>query len=190
MVKAPTTNDPTTEAGYPLALDRRNYVIQNMVEIKAITQQEADAAKATKLVVKDKRTPNGCVAANVNAWGFFCDYFYRWWMDQETFGSTRYDRERRLKSGGYNVVTTIDVQAQTRRGQGGPQGQEREQQGSGNGRGGRAGHRPGTGARCQPAVQARRPEEPEEQALQRSREEQEEDPGQLPGDRQPAAHRR
>ncbi|MBQ1009680.1 transglycosylase domain-containing protein [Micromonospora sp. M51] len=112
MVKAPTTNDPTTEAGYPLALERRNYVIQNMVDIKAITQQEADAAKATKLVVKDKRTPNGCVAANVNEWGFFCDYFYRWWMDQETFGSTTYDRERRLKSGGYTVVTSLDVQAQ------------------------------------------------------------------------------
>ncbi|RLP90882.1 PASTA domain-containing protein [Micromonospora sp. BL4] len=112
MVKAPTTNDPTTKAGFPLALDRRNYVIQNMVDTKAITQQEADAAKATKLVVKDKRTPNGCVAANVNSWGFFCDYFYRWWMQQETFGSTSYDRERRLKSGGYNIVTSLEVQAQ------------------------------------------------------------------------------
>ncbi|WFE51336.1 transglycosylase domain-containing protein [Micromonospora sp. WMMD1155] len=112
MVKAPTTNDPTTKAGYPLALERRDYVIDNMVEIKAITQQEADAAKAVKLEVKDKRTPNGCVSANVNSWGFFCDYFYRWWMDQETFGSTTYDRERRLKSGGYTVVTSIDVQAQ------------------------------------------------------------------------------
>ncbi|MEU7612822.1 transglycosylase domain-containing protein [Micromonospora sp. NPDC049204] len=112
MVKAPTTNDPTTEAGYPLAKDRRDYVIQNMVDIKAITQPEADAAKAIELKVLDKRTPNGCVAANVNSWGFFCDYFYRWWMGQETFGSTTYDRERRLKSGGYTVVTSIDVQAQ------------------------------------------------------------------------------
>ncbi|MEU7927379.1 penicillin-binding protein [Micromonospora sp. NPDC049801] len=112
MVKAPTTNDPTTKSGYPLALDRRNYVIQNMVDTKAITQQEADAAKAVKLKVQDKRTPNGCVATNVNSWGFFCDYFYRWWMQQPTFGSTPYDRERRLKSGGYTVVTSIDVQAQ------------------------------------------------------------------------------
>ncbi|MFF0150747.1 penicillin-binding protein [Micromonospora sp. NPDC005203] len=112
MVKAPTTNDPTTESGYPAALERRDYVIDNMVETKAITQPEADAAKAVELKVKDKRTPNGCVAANVNSWGFFCDYFYRWWMQQETFGSTTYDRERRLKSGGYTVVTSIDVQAQ------------------------------------------------------------------------------
>ncbi|WP_141714830.1 penicillin-binding protein, partial [Micromonospora mirobrigensis] len=112
MVKAPTTNDPTTKAGYPLALDRRNYVIKNMVITKAITQAEADKALATKMVVKDKRTPNGCVSTNKKGWGFFCDYFYRWWMAQETFGSTTYDRERRLKSGGYTIVTTLDPQAQ------------------------------------------------------------------------------
>ncbi|MFC3503246.1 penicillin-binding protein [Micromonospora krabiensis] len=112
MVKAPTTNDPTTKSGKPLALDRRNYVIDNMVKIGAIKQEEADAAKATELVVKDKRTPNGCVATNEKDWGFFCDYFYRWWLQQETFGSTSYDRERRLKSGGYTIVTTLDPQAQ------------------------------------------------------------------------------
>ncbi|WP_446211759.1 penicillin-binding protein [Micromonospora sp. IBSANI012] len=112
MVKAPTTNDPTTRSGRPLALDRRNYVIDNMVKIGAISQQEADAAKAAPMVVKDKRTPNGCVSTNEKGWGFFCDYFYRWWMQQETFGSTTYDRERRLKSGGYTVITTLDAQAQ------------------------------------------------------------------------------
>ncbi|MFC8615633.1 penicillin-binding protein [Micromonospora purpureochromogenes] len=112
MVKAPTTNDPTTRSGRPLALDRRNYVIDNMVKIGAISQQEADAAKAAPMVVKDKRTPNGCVSTNEKGWGFFCDYFYRWWLQQETFGSTTYDRERRLKSGGYTIVTTLDAQAQ------------------------------------------------------------------------------
>ncbi|MEO3776305.1 transglycosylase domain-containing protein [Micromonospora sp. B11E3] len=112
MVKAPSTNDPTTKTGYPLALDRRNYVIKNMVEIGAITKEEGEAAQATKLVVKDKTTPNGCVATNKKEWGFFCDYFYRWWLQQETFGSTTYDRERRLKSGGYTITTTLDVQAQ------------------------------------------------------------------------------
>ncbi|MER6595461.1 transglycosylase domain-containing protein, partial [Micromonospora purpureochromogenes] len=112
MVKAPTTNDPTTRSGRPLALDRRNYVIDNMVKIGAISQQEADAAKAAPMVVKDKRTPNGCVSTNEKGWGFFCDYFYRWWLQQETFGSTTYDRERRLKSGGYTIITTLDAQAQ------------------------------------------------------------------------------
>ncbi|WP_176730782.1 transglycosylase domain-containing protein, partial [Micromonospora mirobrigensis] len=93
MVKAPSQNDPTTRSGRTLALDRRDYVLQNMVTTGAIDQRQADAAKATRLVVRDKRTPNGCVATNKKGWGFFCDYFYRWWMAQETFGPTTYDRE-------------------------------------------------------------------------------------------------
>ncbi len=112
MVKAPTTNDPTTRNGRPLALDRRNYVIDNMVETGAVTQPQATAAKAAPMAVKVKRTPNGCVSTNEKRWGFFCDYLYRWWMQQEAFGSTSYDRERRLKSGGYTIVTTLDAQAQ------------------------------------------------------------------------------
>ncbi|MGN9910679.1 penicillin-binding protein [Phytohabitans sp. LJ34] len=112
MVKAPSAFDPTTPAGKPQALDRRNYVIDNMVETKAITPEQATTAKKVPLKVKDKRTPNGCVATSKNHWGFFCDFFYRWWMEQETFGATSYDRERRLKSGGYRIVTTLDVKTQ------------------------------------------------------------------------------
>ncbi|SBT49141.1 penicillin-binding protein [Micromonospora auratinigra] len=112
MVKAPTSFDPTTKGGYPQAVDRRDYVIDNMAIIGAITKAEAEQAKKIKLTVKDKRTPNGCVATNTQSWGFFCDYFYRWWLQQETFGSTSYDRERRLKSGGYTITTSLDVQAQ------------------------------------------------------------------------------
>ncbi|MGY0003515.1 penicillin-binding protein [Micromonospora sp. I033] len=112
MVKAPTAFDPTTPAGYPEAVGRRDYVIDNMVQTGAITQEQADQAKKIKLQVKSKRTPNGCVSTNTRSWGFFCDYFYRWWLQQETFGATSYDRERRLKSGGYTITTTLDVQAQ------------------------------------------------------------------------------
>ncbi|MEU2615862.1 transglycosylase domain-containing protein [Micromonospora sp. NPDC007271] len=112
LVKGPTMYDPTTKSGYRDAVERRDYVIKNMVIIGAITQEQADEAKKIKLKVNERRTPNGCVAANKQSWGFFCDYFYRWWLQQETFGSTTYDRERRLKSGGYTITTTLDVQAQ------------------------------------------------------------------------------
>lgn len=112
MVKAPSAFDPTTKGGYPQAVDRRNYVIENMTEIGAITPEQEATAKATKLIVTGKRAPNGCVATSKNSWGFFCDFFYRWWMEQETFGATSYDRERRLKSGGYRIVTSLDVKTQ------------------------------------------------------------------------------
>ncbi|HEX2774139.1 MAG TPA: transglycosylase domain-containing protein, partial [Micromonosporaceae bacterium] len=112
LVKAPSAFNPTTKGGAPRAVDRRNYVIENMEEIGAITPQAGAAAQKMALGLKVKRAPNGCVAANRSHWGFFCDYFYRWWLSQETFGATRYDRERRLKSGGYRIVTTLDVPTQ------------------------------------------------------------------------------
>ncbi|HEV7962068.1 MAG TPA: transglycosylase domain-containing protein, partial [Actinoplanes sp.] len=112
MVKAPTAFNPTTASGYPQALDRRNYVINDMKDLGYITQAEADKAHAVKLSRTVKRVGNGCVSVAKNNWGFFCDYFYRWWLSQETFGATTYDRERRLKSGGYRIVTSMDIEAQ------------------------------------------------------------------------------
>jgi membrane peptidoglycan carboxypeptidase len=112
MVKAPTSFDPTTATGYPLALDRRNYIVDNMRDLGYITAADDTKAKAVKLARTTKRVGNGCVAVAKNEWGFFCDYFYRWWLSQPAFGATTYDRERRLKSGGYRIVTSMDVKAQ------------------------------------------------------------------------------
>jgi membrane peptidoglycan carboxypeptidase len=113
MVKAPTDFDPTTDAGYKLIEARRNnYIIPGMVQIGAITQQQADFAVKAAIPRKVKSVGNGCLLAARNDWGFFCDYFYRWWMSQEALGATPYDRERRLKSGGYRIVTSLDTKAQ------------------------------------------------------------------------------
>ncbi|MDM4721321.1 transglycosylase domain-containing protein [Micromonospora sp. WMMA1363] len=112
LVKAPSAFNPATPSGRPQAVARRDYVINNMHEIGAITKEEADKAKAVELKVVGKRAPNGCVDAAKREWGFFCDYFYRWWMSQEAFGSTTYDRERRLKSGGFHIITTMEPQVQ------------------------------------------------------------------------------
>ncbi len=112
MVKAPTSFDPTTASGYPQALDRRNYIIGNMQDLKMITADEAAAAKKVKLGKTANRPGNGCTSVAKNNQGFFCDYFYRWWMDQKTFGDNSYERERQLKSGGYRIVTSLDLKAQ------------------------------------------------------------------------------
>ncbi|WP_373290189.1 transglycosylase domain-containing protein [Pilimelia terevasa] len=112
MVKAPSAFNPTTATGKPQAEARRNYVIDQMVATGAITADDATKAKAVPLVVKGKRTPNGCVATKENHWGFFCDYFYRWWLDQPAFGETAYDRERTLMSRGYRVVSSLDPKVQ------------------------------------------------------------------------------
>ncbi len=113
MVKAPTAFDPTTETGYPQALERRDYIIDNMVELKHITPAEAKKAKDVELGRTTKRPSSGCASVAKNHWGFFCDYFYRWWLSQEAFGKTPYERERQLKTGGFRIVTSLDVKAQS-----------------------------------------------------------------------------
>ncbi|GIG11188.1 transglycosylase domain-containing protein [Catellatospora coxensis] len=112
LVKFPGDFNVETGSGEKLAVDRRNYVLSEMVGTGALTEQQATLAKAEELKVVGKITPNGCVQATKNAWGFFCDYFQRWWNDQEVFGATPYDRERQLKSGGFRVVTSLDPLAQ------------------------------------------------------------------------------
>ncbi|WP_067510486.1 transglycosylase domain-containing protein [Actinoplanes sp. TFC3] len=111
MVKAPTGFDPTTPTGYPAALDRRNWVIGNMRDLNYITAKQAADATKVKLGHEAKRSGNGCAAVKKNEWGFFCDYFYRWWLSREEFGKNTYDRERRLKSGGYRIQASMDVAA-------------------------------------------------------------------------------
>ena len=113
IIKAPSSFDPTTPAGHEQILQRRNnYVIPGMVEMGAITEAQAATAKKEPLPRRVKQIGNGCVSVAKNIWGFFCDYFYRWWMGREEFGKTPYDRERRLKSGGYRIRTTLDIKAQ------------------------------------------------------------------------------
>ncbi|HEY2673081.1 MAG TPA: transglycosylase domain-containing protein [Rugosimonospora sp.] len=112
LVKAPTAYDPSTTAGRPQALSRRTYVLDNMVKMGNITQAEADAAAKTPLVIANKSTPNGCSNVTNPDWGFYCDYFYRWWLQQPAFGADEYERAERLKTGGYTIYASLDVNAQ------------------------------------------------------------------------------
>ncbi|WP_344126522.1 transglycosylase domain-containing protein [Luedemannella flava] len=112
LVKAPSTYDPTTKTGLKNALDRRQYVLSQMVKNGYITQAQSDEANKAQLKIIGKRTPNGCVATRKNDWGFFCDYLYRWWLQQEAFGADTSTRENKLKAGGFRIVTTLDVSVQ------------------------------------------------------------------------------
>ncbi|WP_238005317.1 transglycosylase domain-containing protein [Dactylosporangium sp. AC04546] len=114
LVKAPTTNDPATAEGLPRALDRQKYVLNQMVTMGSITRQQADEAAATKLTIVGKRTPEGCEAVQrpeLGA-GFMCDYLRRWWLEQPAFGADAYERQNKLRSGGYTIVSSMSVQAQ------------------------------------------------------------------------------
>jgi membrane peptidoglycan carboxypeptidase len=114
LVKAPTTNDPATAEGLPRALDRQKYVLGQMVTMGYITRQQADEAAATELTIVGRRTPEGCEAVqrpDLGA-GFMCDYLRRWWLEQPAFGADAYERQNKLRSGGYTIVSSMSVQAQ------------------------------------------------------------------------------
>jgi len=112
MVKGTTMFDPTTKDGYPRAKNRRDYVLNDMLSLGYITPDAVKKARAKGIPRSTKSVGSGCTAVSPNDWGFFCDYFQRWWLSQPAFGDNTYDRERRLKSGGYRIVTTLDIEAQ------------------------------------------------------------------------------
>jgi len=112
LPKAPSAFDPTTESGRPQALARRTYVLNQMVELGMISRQQAELADKEPLNVTGTRTPRDCTQALVNHWGFFCDFFYRWWLEQPEFGVDALARASKLKSGGYRITTTLDVDVQ------------------------------------------------------------------------------
>jgi membrane peptidoglycan carboxypeptidase len=108
MVKNPTFYNPATPVGALRTRERRDWVIGQMVEIGAISAAAAVEAQAVPLAIKAVRGPDSCEVVDPNHWGYFCDFFYRWWLAQDAFGATPYERERRLKEGGYRIVTTLD----------------------------------------------------------------------------------
>ncbi|GIH16425.1 transglycosylase domain-containing protein [Rugosimonospora africana] len=113
LPKAPSSYDPMTTQGLKFAMERRdNYVLANMVKMGYISEAERQAVIKAPLKFTGKPTPNGCALVTNNSWGFFCDYFYRWWLQQPAFGADAYERENRLKTGGYSIVTSLDVGAQ------------------------------------------------------------------------------
>jgi membrane peptidoglycan carboxypeptidase len=113
LVKAPSAYDPATQ-NQSAAIERRNYVIDQMQKMGTITPDQARTAKKAKIRMKLTTPPNDCVSVSQehNDWGFFCDYFRTWWLEQPAFGATPQLREENLRRGGYKIVTSIDPKVQ------------------------------------------------------------------------------
>ncbi|HEU4346302.1 MAG TPA: transglycosylase domain-containing protein, partial [Actinoplanes sp.] len=114
LVKAPSAYDPAQKGNQRAATERRNYVIDQMQRMGVITAAQAATAKRAKIKLRLSSPPNDCVSISRehNDWGFFCDYFRNWWLEQPAFGATPREREESLRRGGYKVVTTIDPRIQ------------------------------------------------------------------------------
>jgi membrane peptidoglycan carboxypeptidase len=110
LLQAPSQYDPFHHAD--LALQRRNQVLANMVDVGDLDRATAARYQQAPLALGAKRPPpvrEGCTAANpfvANA-GFFCDYAVSW-LRAHGISDTR------LTTGGLNVVTTLDAHLQAR----------------------------------------------------------------------------
>jgi membrane peptidoglycan carboxypeptidase len=106
LVQAPSTYDPAGDRG--AATDRRNYVIDRMVDLGYVARAVADQAKPLPVQLRLTEPPNDCISTSRNDWGFFCDLFKSWWTDQPAFGASPQERLERLRRGGYRIVTSLD----------------------------------------------------------------------------------
>ncbi|MGH3646800.1 MAG: transglycosylase domain-containing protein [Micromonosporaceae bacterium] len=111
LVRAPSLYDPAVNENSG-ALDRRNWVIDQMIIGRYLSTPEATKAQKTPIGLKLKSIPNDCVGARHNDWGFFCDFFRNWWLSKKEFGSTVNERENLLRRGGFKIVTSLDPKIQ------------------------------------------------------------------------------
>ncbi|WP_049573774.1 transglycosylase domain-containing protein [Streptomyces sp. SBT349] len=109
LVQSPSQYDPTVDD--QAALERRNTVLQAMVETGDITQAEADEASERDLGLNVSEPANGCITAANDA-EFFCDYVQREFLANPVFGETEEDRQALWALGGMTIRTTLDPDAQ------------------------------------------------------------------------------
>ena len=110
MLKGAEDYRPDVEENKERALNRRNYVIQNMADAGDITQAEANEYKATPIELNIQKIPTGCEADQQTA--FFCDYVVWTIRNSPEFGPTQADREALLRKGGLDIYTTMDIKLQ------------------------------------------------------------------------------
>lgn len=104
LAQNPVATDPVH---HPVAAtDRRDVVINRMLELNLITPADAAAAKATAFDAS-KVQPNkkGCVGTK---YPFMCDYVVRSLLQNPALGATVEDRKDTVYRGGLVVKTQID----------------------------------------------------------------------------------
>jgi len=108
LVQNPDANNPVDNKS--AALDRRDVVLNRMVDLKLITAAQARKAKKVKFDEdKVKPTPAGCVGTR---YPFLCDYVRRSMLKLPSLGKTVEARQKMLNQGGLTIQTAIDPKTQ------------------------------------------------------------------------------
>lgn len=107
LVQSPVQYDPLMHP--EAAQERRDTVLATMLEQGVITQEEYDEGIATTVdsMLNPTVSSEGCSGAP-SAQAYFCDYVLAQFLEDPTFGATRIERERLLKTQGITIRTTLD----------------------------------------------------------------------------------
>jgi membrane peptidoglycan carboxypeptidase len=108
LVQNPDANNPVRNPS--AALDRRDVVLNRMVELKLISIDQAhDAKKAGFDRDRVKPTRNGCVGTR---YPFLCDYVRRTLLNTPSLGKNIEERGNLINRGGLVIQTAIDPKTQ------------------------------------------------------------------------------
>lgn len=110
-IDRPDDEDNGAANGYALTLDRRNYIINEMLEHGKITAEQHAAALATAITPVITPPATGCDNAGGEA--YFCDYVVKTILNNPAFGADEATRKALLERGGLEIFTTLDVDLQT-----------------------------------------------------------------------------
>ena len=107
LVQSPVQYDPLTHP--EAAQERRDTVLATMLDQGVITQEEYDEGIATTVdsMLHPTVSSEGCSGAESSK-AYFCDYVLSQFLEDPTFGATRIERERLLKTQGITIRTTLD----------------------------------------------------------------------------------
>ena len=111
LVQSPVQYDPLTHP--EAAQERRDTVLATMLDQGVITQEEYDEGIATSVdsMLHPTVSSEGCSGAESSK-AYFCNYVLSQFLEDPTFGATRIERERLLKTQGITIRTTLDTAKQ------------------------------------------------------------------------------
>lgn len=89
---------------------RRDRILGDMLDRGKISQAQYDEAIATP--VEPKITPKSSGCSQAGDLGHFCDYVSRYILLDKSFGETEEERFYNFRRGGYQIITTIDLDMQ------------------------------------------------------------------------------
>lgn len=92
--------------------NRRNYILDRMLDSGRITQAQHDEAIATPVTPNITPRMSGCAVAENIGLGHFCNYVQLYIQNDPSFGNSAEERNFNFLRGGYRIMTTIDLDIQ------------------------------------------------------------------------------